>query len=93
MKGYFGKDVHDTITGLCWSKNHYDSRSALKMETNYDLTPNDNKAIATEIVSQIITELRKSFKKSFREIEFARVKDILADYFKKDHERPAHQGI
>ena len=57
------------------------------------LTPGYIKAIASEIASQIITELRKPFKKSSSEIESARVceathndKDTLIDYF-KHHER------
>jgi hypothetical protein len=63
------------------------------------LTLGDIKAIAAEIASQIITELRKPVKNSFSEIGFARVceanrndNDALINYF-KDHERRAHKQI
>jgi hypothetical protein len=61
------------------------------------LTLGDIKAIATEIASQIITELRKPVKNSFSEIGSARVfettrndKDTGINYF-KDHERRTHK--
>jgi hypothetical protein len=57
------------------------------------LTPGYIKVIAAEIASQIITEMRKPFRKSSGEIESARVcdatyndKDTLVDYYKY-HER------
>jgi hypothetical protein len=63
------------------------------------LTLGDIKAIAAEIASRIITDLRKPVKNSFSEIESAKVcetnhndKDTGINYF-KDHERRTHKQI
>jgi hypothetical protein len=63
------------------------------------LTPGYIKVIAKEIASQIITELKKPFERSFGEIKTAKMcetkyndKVTLIDYF-KDHERRAHEKI
>jgi hypothetical protein len=63
------------------------------------LTLGDIKAIAAEIASQIITELRNPVYNSHSEIEFARVcetnhndEDAGINYF-KDHERRTHKKI
>ncbi len=63
------------------------------------LTPGYIKVIAAEIASQIITELRKPFKKSFGEMESARVceanyndKNTLVDRCKY-HERRMRRQI
>lgn len=63
------------------------------------LAPGDFKAIAAEIASKIITELRKPVEKSFIENEPVGVceatyndKDTLIGSF-KDHERHTRKGI
>ena len=63
------------------------------------LTPGYIKVITKAIASQIITELKKPWKKSFSVVESVRVckvscsdKDALIDYF-KDDERRTHEEI